>query len=76
MRRTDIVDPKVVKLIEKGLNGKQVFDDDVPMIVGGQHVEAGRLLLLYLPDKVILISEIDSFAPVFPGGAGLPKSGL
>ena len=59
MRRTDIADPNVVKLIEKGLNYKQVFDDDVPMIVGGEHAEAGKLLLLYLPDKVVLISEIE-----------------
>lgn len=59
MRRTDIADRKVVKLIEKGLTYKQVFDADVPTIVQGEHAEAGRLLLLYLPDKVVLISEIE-----------------
>jgi hypothetical protein len=58
MHRTDIKDPDIVRQIEKGLNYKQIFDDTAPTVVTGEHEEAGCLVLVYLPDKVVLISDL------------------
>jgi hypothetical protein len=58
MQRTDIDNPEVVRQIEKGLRYRQVFDETSPTIVTGEHEEAGGLVLVYLPEKVVLISDL------------------
>jgi len=64
MNRTDIDNPEVVRQIEKGLKYKQVFDEVSPTVVTGEHEEAGCLILIYLPDKVVLISDLGNHARV------------
>jgi hypothetical protein len=58
MRRTDITDFEAARLIEKALKCLQIFDESFPTVVTGEHEEAGDLILVYLPDKVVMISDL------------------
>jgi hypothetical protein len=58
MRRTDIIDFEAARLIEKGLKCPQIFDESFPTVVTGEHEEAGVLILVYLPEKVVMISDL------------------
>jgi hypothetical protein len=46
------------RLIEKGLKCVQIFDESFPTVVTGEHDEAGVLILVYLPEKVVMISDL------------------
>jgi hypothetical protein len=58
MRRTDINNTEVVKQILKGLKCQQIFDESTPTVVTGEHDEAGNIILVYLPEKVVMISDL------------------
>jgi hypothetical protein len=58
MRRTDIADSDAARLIEKGLKCVQIFDESFPTVVTGEYEEAGVLILVYLPEKVVMISDL------------------
>jgi len=63
MRRTDITNSEVVRLIVKGLKYQQTFAESNPTVVTGEHDEAGNLVLIYLPEKVVMISDLTNRPP-------------